>query len=158
MARIDRIEWFMVDLKPKTTRTEAIHIPSSQPPPIVRITDSYGVVGTGYSYTIGRGGPSATTLIEHTMAPAFFGRKAHSIDAIWHDLLFLKHATTVGPVTAIAMAAIDTAFSDLRCRHVGSPLHRSAGGAQAWLPLRRRLVRAGWVEQASAFGKTKHTA
>ena len=42
MAGIERIEIHMVDLKPKTLRTDAIQRFDSQETPIVRITDSDG--------------------------------------------------------------------------------------------------------------------
>ena len=65
MARITRIEIMMVDLKPKVRRTDAIQSFESQETPILRITDADGAVGTGYSYTIGTGGPSVIALPRH---------------------------------------------------------------------------------------------
>ena len=62
MARIVRIEALMVDLKPKVKRTDAIQSFVSQETPIVRIYDADGAIGTGYSYTIGTGGPFMLSL------------------------------------------------------------------------------------------------
>ncbi|ODT47238.1 mandelate racemase/muconate lactonizing enzyme family protein [Devosia sp. 63-57] len=143
MARIVRVELVMVDLKPKVKRVDAIQSFVSQETPIVRITDADGVVGTGYSYTIGTGGHSVMALLERTLAPAIIGRDADEIEAIWRDLLFLTHATTVGAITAIAMAAVDTALWDLRCRKLGLPLHKLAGGAQKAIPL--YTTEGGWL-------------
>lgn len=143
MARITRIELLMVDLKPKVKRVDAIQSFVSQETPIVRITDADGATGTGYSYTIGTGGPSVMALLERTLCPAIIGRDAYAIEAIWHDLLFLTHATTIGALTAIAMAAIDTALWDLKCRKLGLPLHKLAGGAQAEIPL--YTTEGGWL-------------
>jgi L-alanine-DL-glutamate epimerase-like enolase superfamily enzyme len=143
MARITRVEFLMIDLKPKVKRVDAIQSFVSQETPIVRITDADGAVGTGYSYTIGTGGPSVMQLIQRTLAPAIVNREAEEIERIWRDLLFLTHATTVGAITAIAMAAIDTALWDLRCRRAGLPLHRLAGGAQASVPL--YTTEGGWL-------------
>ncbi|MDQ0471840.1 mandelate racemase/muconate lactonizing enzyme family protein [Labrys wisconsinensis] len=143
MARIARVEFLMIDLKPKVKRVDAIQSFVSQETPIVRITDADGAVGTGYSYTIGTGGPSVMQLIQRTLAPAILNREAEEIERIWRDLLFLTHATTVGAITAIAMAAIDTALWDLRCRRAGLPLHRLAGGAQASVPL--YTTEGGWL-------------
>ena len=58
MATIARVEIRMVDLKPKVKRVDAIQSFISQETPFVRITDSDGAVGVGYSYTIGTGGPA----------------------------------------------------------------------------------------------------
>ncbi|MGV8831811.1 MAG: mandelate racemase/muconate lactonizing enzyme family protein [Devosia sp.] len=149
MAKITRVQLLMVDLKPKVKRVDAIQSFVSQETPIVRITDADGVVGTGYSYTIGTGGHSVMALLERTLGPAIIGRDAYDIEAIWRDLLFLTHATTVGALTAIAMAAIDTALWDLKCRKLGMPLHKLAGGAQSTVPL--YTTEGGWLhlEQAA---------
>jgi L-alanine-DL-glutamate epimerase-like enolase superfamily enzyme len=65
------------------------------------------------------------------------------VEQIWRDLLFVTHATTVGAITAIAMAAIDTALWDLRCRKAGLPLHVMAGGAQE--RVRLYTTEGGWL-------------
>jgi len=49
-------------------------------------------------------------LLKRTLVPALIGREALEIERIWRDLTFLTHATTVGAITAIALAAIDTAL------------------------------------------------
>ena len=143
MAKIVRIELLMVDLLPKVKRVDAIQSFVSQETPIVCITDADGAVGTGYSYTIGTGGPSVMALLERTLAPALIGREALEIERIWRDLLFLTHATTVGAITSIALAAIDTALWDLKARKLGLPLHLLAGGAQPDIPL--YTTEGGWL-------------
>ena len=166
MAKIVRVEMLMVDLKPKVKRTDAIQSFVSQETPIVRIFDADGGIGTGYSYTIGTGGPAILSLIERTLAPAIIGREAAEIERIWRDLLFLTHATSVGAITSLALAAIDTALWDLKCRRHGEPLHRMAGGAQERIPL--YTTEGGWLHietsalvedalaaKASGFGGAK---
>ena len=143
MAKIVRVEALMVDLKPKVKRTDAIQSFVSQETPIVRITDADGAIGTGYSYTIGTGGPSIMALLRHTLAPALIGRDAGEIEKIWRDLLFLTHATSVGAITSLALAAIDIALWDLKCRRHGEPLSRMAGGAQDRVPL--YTTEGGWL-------------
>jgi L-alanine-DL-glutamate epimerase-like enolase superfamily enzyme len=143
MARIVKVEALLVDLIPKVKRVDAIQSFVSQETPIVRITDSDGATGSGYSYTIGTGGASVMKLIERTFAPALLGRDAAQVERIWRDLMFLTHATTVGAITAIAQAAIDTALWDLRCRKAGLPLHIMAGGAQESVPL--YTTEGGWL-------------
>ncbi len=143
MAKIVRVEALMVDLVPKVKRTDAIQSFVSQETPILRITDADGVVGTGYSYTIGTGGPAIMSLLQHTLAPALIGRDASEVERIWRDLMFLTHATTVGAITSLALAAIDTALWDLKCRRANEPLHRMAGGAQSRIPL--YTTEGGWL-------------
>jgi L-alanine-DL-glutamate epimerase-like enolase superfamily enzyme len=143
MAAIERVEIRMVDLKPKVRRVDAIQSFISQETPIVRITDADGAVGTGYSYTIGAGGHSIVEMIARTLAPALIGREAGMVEQIWRDLLFLTHATSVGAITSLALAAIDTALWDLRCRKAGLPLHVMAGGARE--KIRLYTTEGGWL-------------
>ncbi|MFO1070616.1 MAG: mandelate racemase/muconate lactonizing enzyme family protein [Geminicoccaceae bacterium] len=144
MAQIERIEIMMVDLIPKVVRTDAIQAFTSQETPIVRITDSDGVVGTGYSYTIGTGGSSVVRLIHDHLAPELIGRDAEMIEQIWKSLLFKTHATAVGAITSLALCTIDTALWDLRCQRARLPLHQAAGGAQTRLPLYN--TENGWLQ------------
>ena len=143
MAKIIRVEALMVDLKPKVKRTDAIQSFVSQETPIIRIYDADGAIGTGYSYTIGTGGPSIMELIRRTLGPALIGREALEIEKIWRDLFFLTHATTVGAITSLALAAVDSALWDLKCRKHGQPLHLMAGGAQSRIPL--YTTEGGWL-------------
>jgi len=133
----------MVDLVPLVKRTDAIQSFVSQETPLVTITDSDGATGTGYSYTIGTGGPAVISLLTQTLVPRLLGREAEEIEAIWRDLLFVTHATSVGALTSIALAAIDTALWDLRCKKAGLPLWRMAGGAKPSIPL--YSTEGGWL-------------
>ncbi len=146
MAKITRIEAMMVDLKPKVKRTDAIQSFISQETPLVRVYDADGASGTGYSYTIGHGGPSVMALIERTLAPQLIGRDADDIEALWRDLMFSTHATMVGAITALALAAIDTALWDLKARRAALPLHKLIGGAHQSLPL--YTTEGGWLHLA----------
>ena len=112
MTTIERIEIFNVDLMPKVKRTDAIQSFDCQETPIVRITDTDGVTGTGYTYTIGTGGPSIIELLRHTLAPCILGKDSRRIQALWHDMLFATHATAVGAITSLAMAAIVRTATD----------------------------------------------
>ncbi|MCQ4630332.1 mandelate racemase/muconate lactonizing enzyme family protein [Shinella sp. CPCC 100929] len=143
MAKIERIELKMVDLRPKVERTDAIQSFVSQETPLVTITDSDGAVGTGYSYTIGTGGSSVMRLLADHLAPRLIGRDADQIEAIWHELEFATHATTIGAITSIALAAIDTALWDLRARKQNLPLWKLAGGAKDRCPL--YTTEGGWL-------------
>jgi L-alanine-DL-glutamate epimerase-like enolase superfamily enzyme len=143
MAKIERVEIMMVDLKPKVRRSDAIQSFDSQETPILRITDADGAEGVGYSYTIGTGGPSIVALLRHTLAPLLIGRDAAEVERLWRDMLFATHATSVGAITSLALAAVDTALWDLRCRRAGEPLWRMAGGAKPSVPL--YTTEGGWL-------------
>jgi L-alanine-DL-glutamate epimerase-like enolase superfamily enzyme len=82
MAKISRVEIFMADLQPKVKRTDAIQSFDSQETPFVRIIDSDGAIGLGYSYTIGQGGPAVMSLLKETFIPQLIGREVEEI-ALW---------------------------------------------------------------------------
>lgn len=144
MARIVAVEILMVNLSPKTERQDAIQAFSCQETPLLRVTDEDGQSGCGYSYTIGTGGASVIALLAKTLAPRLLGREAEEIGGIWRDLLLATHATSVGAVTSLALAAVDTALWDLRCRRAGLPLWRLAGGAGG--PVPTYTTEGGWLQ------------
>ena len=143
MAQIVKADLLMVDLVPKVARTDAIQSFASQETPIVRLTDVDGNIGTGYSYTIGTGGPAVISLLRETLLPLVIGRDAEEIEGIWHDLHMSTHATAVGAITSLALATIDTALWDLRCLRAQQPLWRMAGGAKSSVPL--YSTEGGWL-------------
>lgn len=133
----------MVDLQPKVKRTDAIQSFDSQETPFVKITDTDGETGLGYTYTIGQGGPAIMSLLRETLVPQLIGREAQEIERIWRDLLFSTHATSVGAITSLALAAIDTALWDLRCKRAALPLWRMLGGAKDSVPM--YTTEGGWL-------------
>ena len=130
-ARIRAVEILHVDLPPPVPRSDAIQSFVVQETPIVRLhcvgSDGSESTGLGYSYTIGTGGSSVVALLRDHLAPRLVGRDPACIEQIWRDLLFATHATSVGAITSLALAAVDTALWDWRCRRDGQPLARAAG-------------------------------
>ncbi len=143
MARIERIEIAYVDLEPKVVRTDAIQSFVSQQTPIVTITDADGATGTGYTYTIGTGGTAVLAHLRDDLAPTLKGMEAANIEAVWRALKYHTHATTPGAITALSLAAIDTALWDLKARRASLPLWQIAGGARKSIPL--YTTEGGWL-------------
>jgi L-alanine-DL-glutamate epimerase-like enolase superfamily enzyme len=148
VAKIERVEVLMVDLVPKVKRVDAIQSFVSQETPFVRIFADDGAIGTGYTYTIGTGGPSIVELIARSLAPQLIGRDPERVEEIWKALFFHTHATAVGAITSLALAAIDTALWDMRCQRSARPLHIEAGGAQKSVPL--YTTEGGWLHLETA--------
>ena len=94
--------------------------------------------------TIGTGGSSVVALIAEHFARQLLGRDPDDIEAIWKDLFFHTHATAVGAITSLALAAVDTALWDLRCRRLQLPLWKLAGGAQPRVPV--YSTEGGWLQ------------
>jgi L-alanine-DL-glutamate epimerase-like enolase superfamily enzyme len=143
---IERVEIWQVNLPPKVVRTDAIQAFVTQETPVVRITCADGAQGIGYTYTIGTGGSSVVALLRDHLAPKLIGRDAAQVEAIWKDLFFHTHATTVGAITSLSLAAIDTALWDLKCRRAGEPLWKAAGGAQSKVPV--YTTEGGWLHHS----------
>jgi L-alanine-DL-glutamate epimerase-like enolase superfamily enzyme len=142
-SRIERVELFQVDLAPLVPRSDAIQSFVKQETPMVRVTCADGVQGLGYSYTIGTGGSSVMALLRDHLAPRLIGRDSLEIERVWKELFFHTHATAVGAITSLALAAIDTALWDARCRRFGQPLWQAAGGAQLRVPV--YTTEGGWL-------------
>jgi L-alanine-DL-glutamate epimerase-like enolase superfamily enzyme len=148
MDRIERVEILQVDLTPKIVRSDAIQSFVAQETPIVRITCADGAQGIGYSYTIGTGGSSVIALLRDHLAPRLVGRDAAQIERLWKELFFHTHATAGGAITSLALAAIDTALWDLKCRRANEPLWQCAGGAQPRVPV--YTTEGGWLHHPRA--------
>jgi L-alanine-DL-glutamate epimerase-like enolase superfamily enzyme len=143
MARIVAVELLQVDLPPPVPRSDAIQSFVTQETPLLRITCDDGSQGTGYSYTIGSGGSSVIALLRDHLAPRLLGRDPARTESIWRELMFSTHATTVGAITSLAMAALDTALWDWRCRRDGEPLWVAAGGHRRHTPV--YTTEGGWL-------------
>ncbi len=143
MARIAAVQLLMLDLVPPVARSDAIQTFVKQETPLVRILCDDGSEGVGYSYTIGTGGTSVMALLADHLAPRLIGRDPAELEAIWRELMFHTHATTVGAITSLALAAVDTALWDWRCRRDGQPLWLAAGGAKASTPV--YTTEGGWL-------------
>lgn len=148
MAHIEHAEIYLVALKPKVMRVDAIQQFVCQETVIVRLHDADGAIGTGYSYTIGTGGSSIVALLADHLLPRLIGREAEEIEAIWRDLKFHTHATTVGAITSLALAAIDTALWDIRALKSRLPLYLLAGGARSSIPA--YTTEGGWLHLSQA--------
>lgn len=143
MTQIVSVQMLMLDLAPPVVRSDAIQSFVKQETPIVRIRCADGSEGIGYSYTIGTGGSSVMALLADHLAPRLIGRDPAHIEAIWRDLMFHTHATTVGAISSLALAAVDTALWDWRCRRDGQALWLAAGGAKQAIPV--YTTEGGWL-------------
>lgn len=140
---VERVEVMLTEIPAKFPRKDAIQPFHKQETPIVRVYASNGAMGTGYTYTLGTGGSSIVSLIRDHLAPALIGQDARRLEANWLKLYRSTNATTPGAITSLALAAIDIALWDLRCRDAGLPLHVLAGGAHERLPLYD--TEGGWL-------------
>lgn len=144
MTRIVHAEAYLVDLMPEVVRTDAIQSFVKQETIFVALRTDDGFEGLGYSYTIGTGGRAVLALLREDLLPRLAGEDARAIERIWNTLFWITHGTVVGAITSLALAAIDTALWDLRCRRSGQPLWIEAGGYTNRVPLYD--TEGGWLQ------------
>ena len=143
MAVVTRAEAFVVDLEVEQVRTDAVQTFLKQETIFVEVSTDDGAIGLGYSYTIGTGGTAVHALLRDHLLPRLVGQDARLVEGVWHDLFASTRATTVGAITSLALAAVDTALWDLKCLRAGEPLWRVAGGFRPKVPLYD--TEGGWL-------------
>ncbi|MEV6115193.1 mandelate racemase/muconate lactonizing enzyme family protein [Streptomyces sp. NPDC052109] len=143
MTRITTATALLADLAVEKDRTDAVQAFVKQETILVEITTGDGLRGTGYAYTIGTGGSSVLALLREHLLPLLVGTDARNVEALWQRLFAATRATTTGAITSLALAAVDTALWDLRCKRAGEPLWRLAGGHRQEVPLYD--TEGGWL-------------
>jgi L-alanine-DL-glutamate epimerase-like enolase superfamily enzyme len=143
-VKITRAEAYLVDLEPEAVRQDAIQAFVKQETIFVEIETSDGCLGVGYAYTIGTGGRAVLELLRADLLHRLSGQDARQVEGLWQALFWATHGTVVGAITSLALAAVDTALWDLRCRAAGQPLWLLAGGAHPRVPLYD--TEGGWFQ------------
>jgi L-alanine-DL-glutamate epimerase-like enolase superfamily enzyme len=95
----------------------------------VRVTDSTGNEGLGYTYTLSGGARAIHSVIVNDIAPVLIGREADRIEDIWKHLWWSLHYSGRGGLAMHALSAVDIALWDLMGKRTGLPLWRLLGGA-----------------------------
>jgi L-alanine-DL-glutamate epimerase-like enolase superfamily enzyme len=142
-ATIISAEVWLVDLAVETTRTDAVQAFIKQETIFVRLHTADGMSGLGYSYTIGTGGRAVLEMLRGGLLASIIGEDAERPEAVWHAAFNSTRATTVGVITSLALAAIDTAVWDARSRRSGIPLWKLLGGASPSVPIYD--TEGGWL-------------
>ncbi|MEE4495893.1 hypothetical protein [Streptomyces sp. BE230] len=143
MSIITTATALLADIAVETDRTDAVQAFVKQETILVEITSADGLRGTGYSYTIGTGGTSVLALLQDHLLPLLVGEDARNVEGLWQRLFASTRSTTTGAITSLALAAVDTALWDLRCKRAGEPLWRLAGGHRREVPVYD--TEGGWL-------------
>jgi L-alanine-DL-glutamate epimerase-like enolase superfamily enzyme len=130
MAKIDKIEVRLFDVPLAEVLTDAKHGDHTHFELVTAtIHTSDGVVGTGYTYTGGKGGRAIAAMIEHDLAPFLCGQDPSDVEALYEAMQWHVHYVARGGVASFAISAVDIALWDIRCKQAGQPLWKLAGGA-----------------------------
>jgi L-alanine-DL-glutamate epimerase-like enolase superfamily enzyme len=100
----------------------------------VRLRDSDGAEGVGYTYTTGAGGAAVHSLIDRHLRPVLIGADGDLIEALWQRMWWALHYGGRGGTVSLAISAADIALHDLRARRLNLPLWRSLGGYDPLVP------------------------
>ncbi|MEZ5826474.1 MAG: mandelate racemase/muconate lactonizing enzyme family protein [Geminicoccaceae bacterium] len=100
----------------------------------VRLVDSDGVEGMGYTYTVGVAGPATASLIDRDARPHLIGADPDRIEHLWQKVWWALHYGGRGGTVSLAISAIDIALWDMKARRAGLPLWRLLGGHDAHVP------------------------
>jgi len=102
---------------------------------VVRIEDSDGCVGLGYTYTVNHGGAAVATMVKRDLAPALIGTDPDRIEQHWQDMWWRLHYAGRGGHATSAISAIDVALWDLLGRRRATALWRLFGGFDPKVPV-----------------------
>jgi L-alanine-DL-glutamate epimerase-like enolase superfamily enzyme len=100
----------------------------------VRVRDTDGAEGVGYTYTTGAGGAAVHALIDQGLRPVLMGADADLIEALWNKMWWRLHYGGRGGSVSLAVSAADIALHDLLARRLGVPLWRMLGGFDPRVP------------------------
>ncbi|SDE12621.1 mandelate racemase/muconate lactonizing enzyme family protein [Glycomyces harbinensis] len=132
--RVTGAEAWLIELPVERPRTDAMQSFRAQETVFVEIVCESEVRGLGYTYTIGTGGPAVLSLLRETLLPVVLGLDATRPEQIIEAMAAATRATTVGAITSLAFAAVDTAVWDADGHRTDRPLWRMAGGARESVP------------------------
>jgi L-alanine-DL-glutamate epimerase-like enolase superfamily enzyme len=100
----------------------------------VRLRDSDGAEGVGYTYTVGAGGAAVHALIDQGLRSVLLGAESEQIEALWQKMWWHLHFGGRGGSVSLAVSACDIALWDLRARRFNTPLWRLLGGFDPAVP------------------------
>lgn len=143
MALITAARARLIDIEVETVRTDAMQAFLKQETLMVDLETTDGLHGRGYSYTIGTGGRSALAMLNDHLLPVLLGKDSSNIEQLWRAMYDSTRATSIGVLTALALAAADTALWDLRALGAERPLWQIAGGFRQAVPLYD--TEGGWL-------------
>ena len=94
----------------------------------VRLIDSDGCEGLGYTYAVNHGGSAIRTLIADDLADLLLGEDPERIAHLWDRMWWAVHYPGRGGLASFAFAALDIALWDRMSKALGLPLWKLLGG------------------------------
>jgi L-alanine-DL-glutamate epimerase-like enolase superfamily enzyme len=124
----------------------------------VRLQDSDGASGMGYTFAVNSGAEAFAVLIDRYLAPIVIGSDVDHTERTWERMWWAVHYAGRGGHATSAISAVDIALWDLRARRAKQPLWRYFGGYDPKVPVYAggidlEFPLAQLLEQADRFQK-----
>lgn len=102
---------------------------------VVRVTDTEGRVGEGWTTVIGGGGDSVASFLRTELVPLVVGADPAQVRGLWQRMFM--HALSRGRkgVAIYAISAVDIAVWDLRAKAADQPIHALLGSVVVDVPV-----------------------
>jgi L-alanine-DL-glutamate epimerase-like enolase superfamily enzyme len=100
----------------------------------IRIRDSEGAEGVGYTYTTGRNGGAIHDILAREIPDIVRDDDADRIEHLWSKIWWALHYGGRGGPAVLALSAFDIALWDLKARRARLPLWRLLGGNDPAVP------------------------
>jgi L-alanine-DL-glutamate epimerase-like enolase superfamily enzyme len=100
----------------------------------IRIRDSDGAEGVGYTFTVGRNGAAIDAVLSREFPEIMDGEEADEIERLWHKAWWALHYGGRGGPTVLALSAFDMALWDLKAKRANLPLWKALGGYDHRVP------------------------
>lgn len=128
LPTIERIETYVLRVPLARPLADSIYHRTHWHVPVVEVTTSEGLVGTGYS-GLWTGEELLARTIDTEIAPQLLGRDPREIHALWADVAWspMRWVGRAG-IAHMAHGMVDVALWDLAAQRAGEPLWRLLGG------------------------------
>ena len=100
----------------------------------IRLRDSEGAEGVGYTYTVGRNGGAVADILRRDIPELIEDEEADDTEATWQRIWWALHYGGRGGPSVLALSALDIALWDLKARRANLPLWRLLGGFDRNVP------------------------
>jgi L-alanine-DL-glutamate epimerase-like enolase superfamily enzyme len=100
----------------------------------VRVRDSDGAEGVGYTFTVGRNGAAIDAVLSREFPEIMDREEADAIERLWQKAWWALHYGGRGGPTVLALSAFDMALWDLKARRADLPLWKALGGYDPRVP------------------------
>jgi L-alanine-DL-glutamate epimerase-like enolase superfamily enzyme len=135
MALIKKVETGFYRIPLSVTLTDSTHGEMKAFELItIRLRDSDGAEGVGYTYTVGRNGGAVADILRREIPELIEDREADDTEAMWQRIWWTLHYGGRGGPSVLALSALDIALWDLKARRANLPLWRLLGGFDRSVP------------------------